>query len=298
MPVKIQSTDPEIWRTHDAEWVAERTQEWRKVLHRLREPHLNIKREQMQQLKSYFFTGAHCPIEKRMSFGGIGIAKFYVWWLHPVEPTEYWFSGTESDDLSGVRSVFDRMYTALLPKSRELDGDTYGVMGGRELSLMRAINPGLDYKVPQKIGGSFSGNLAQGGGECLWPLAMLSECMGSTRSEIKSENYVAFSPGVVLWDHLDYTLEHYDFLTWAPRYAIQNPEMADLPRTLVRRDMRDKRLRKMLVDLLMFFDRDPADAARQRPRTVALVEELLARYERRNFGDNLLQHWDAAKQAL
>ncbi len=93
--------------------------------------------------------------------------------------------------------------------------------------------------------------------------------------------FIPYAPGQYLWDHLSYNMEHYSdkvFLVQSSRLTTE--------------DMR-WRLMKLVAEILAFEQR--TDASRNRPSTIAMVESLIGKYERKEFSDAMLALWDETK---
>lgn len=156
MSVGPTSTNPKSFLSDDAAWMKTRQAEWRLVLHRVRASEFELNREQLRKLKSYFFTGSPCPLEHDY-LPTYPLSKLAVWWFNPEEPDPKFFEFPVNSrtDLDSSRGALLSTYFALVREAKKegAGGDEYGGMGGRELPMMRALNPGVDRKKPHKLGG-------------------------------------------------------------------------------------------------------------------------------------------------
>ena len=288
--------DPLVWRVDDPVWMAERREEWRRVTLRLAGCR-RIHRSYWKNLKAYFFYGTWLDF-----LDGNGIhpldCEFCTWWLHPTGEGlgAFHTGGYATNEIFGEFMSFVR---SLRKKIRKEGDPVYGVMGGREQLLALAINPALDFRDTIHSRGP------RPVAACADPQRIFASCIGHAKSELRSSTYYAHRYGLVLWDHLSYAMdidEQLIYVSWIARDKETGKifSISKSKRSILDSDRKriDDRMSVALTSVLTFFDRDAADASRQRAQTVAYVEMLLDRYERRDFSDALLKHWDNAKQSI
>jgi len=300
--------DPTIWRVDDPTWMAERSDEWRKVQLRLAGCRM-IHRSYWKYLKQYFFYGKPLNWTIGKDIEPI-VDEVCTWWLHPTGEN----LGAYDDQGYSRRDMlvqFDNLYFGLRDRIMQKGDAHYGAMGGAEQRIMLAMNPGFDYcKLVQSRRGI---ELP----ECAPPCMLFDRCMVDTASELRSYTntpllekmidsaYFAHQPGLVLWDHISHSMGIDERLIYLfSVYFKKGTREVDWSNSSNRCELESakprltNRLHNILTDILTFFDRPASDDSRLRPTTVAYVEMLLGRYEQRDFSDPLLKHWDQAKEKI
>ena len=85
----------------------------------------------------------------------------------------------------------------------------------------------------------------------------------------------------VLWDHFSYAVEHFPEAVFKPRSGLSYEDWK-------------RRFTSLIAEILAFEQR--TDKSRHRPSTIAMVESLIDKYERKTFSDAMLKLWEEAKQ--
>ena len=289
------------WHPDDAAWMERKKADWQKIQKRLAGASMYVRRSTWKHLKAYYFFGTPMPQPARPQ--DYTFQELCRWWLHPVESelTEFKFAM----GLTSLRGDFRYLYGSLAA-AIEPEGDAeYGVMGGRELLINRAINPCLDNAEHIDLPGGTDGRC------CERPRFLVPMCLSSTQREIRSYDlqpidpnkkrdhaYIAYSPDLVLWDHLSAAMGKGEEVLRALEMEIDSSGKAVAHYKVNELSRMDRMFNETLMDVLTFFDRDEDNDSRQRPLTVQHVEYLLERYESGKFSDPLLHLWNRAKAML
>ena len=284
------------WRPEDPLWMKDRREEWNKVKVRLTGATFYLGREHWQKLKEYFFFGT--PLARRPAQHEI---EFCLWWLHPTGLDMDALKFSNQCSMNSIRSSFLNFYGALKSVIIEEGDAVYGTMGGREQTIMRAINPGFNWREKVYL-------CPNGGSACLLPYYMFNKCLVSTANElINHKSYFAFAPGHVLWNHLSFAMSIDPREIYLPYPLSRNEnceKQIDWSSSSIRKQVQESKARVdrlsdgALSSVITFFDRPDRDSSRQRATTVQHVEYLLGHYERKEFSDALLARFDAAKRCI
>lgn len=289
------------WFPENKEWMNARKELWKTIKYNLDllSKSTPIKRSYHKYHKELFFYGTinkevwgdwdfdidptdipHHELSGLYPFWAM-LPVFRIWY-HPVP---------EALDLDKLRNEFRRagsLDSARERYFREFNGigggglgasylPDYGMMGGREALVVQFLCPGLDYK--QELPGIRRPEHTSM--PCSNPIDTYWECRGSTTIELCQDvRFRPYAPGQYLWDHLSYALEHYQDKIYTPT---GNDDLKE-------------GLLIVIAEILDFDSR--TDPSRNRPSTIDMVERLTQKYERKEFGDVMLAHWDEAKQDI
>ncbi len=294
-----------FWHPGDKAWMAQRKAAWRQVKQSLDVISSNyplIKRKDHKHHKELFFFGTvnpgcatPCPLTGKTRDASCTGAEAFDYalplfrlWYHP-EPDQLDFTAVLSEyvrcaTIRGLREkFFKNFFGAGVRSGRKMFSPATGMMNGREALCVRQLFPGLDYQTPAVVTGDPQIDNHSYQAASAFPSHVGQWAMHDTSLELMMDaRFVPYAPGQYLWDHLSYNMEHY-------------PEEMLKPQSsrLTTEDMR-WRFMKLIAEILAFEQR--TDASRNRPSTIALVESLIGKYERKEFSDAMLALWDETKQ--
>lgn len=306
MPVTLFEHVQDQWKNHDKEWVTCRKNQWAQIVKRLQLVPDWISAPEIGNLKSYFISGEEA-FTLNYYDGKRCVGLNPHWYLREVV-LQLWFYPGEIKNFDLKLSegyavqwnyhrkrlfdVFGTMHRNIKPS----DSD-YGLMNGREGIVSLCLNPGVDYLNTHDFGNDTFG------GSCLAPKDLFSICIGGTTYELtnfsKKNRYTTLNPnasyvrntsGLVLWNHFDFAFGKYK----EELFGIK-PNGSDRRERLERFE---NRVDVLLGELLVFFDRPKDDEARQRKKTVEFVENLVTRYEKKEYSPALMERWDQAKKSI
>ena len=264
--------------------MARRKAEWRKVQPRLVAAAGFVPKRGHKSLKDYFFRGA----DPGGATHQISV-EVLRWWLHPSsEALSVFHAGS---DIPSTRNRFWSFCSALGGAVRGVGDADYGLMGGREQLIVRTMNPGLDYRALVPFASRAWPHVKEVPA-CDRPWNISNYCLNSTAKELtldRGAGYMAYEPGLVLWDHLSYALDRYP----GRIYGIGKDELVreDVSETTWKSE--ERAFENTLGALCRFFDLPVTADPRQRPSTVAFAEHLIARFEAGEFCDALQERWEA-----
>jgi hypothetical protein len=258
----IEENRERVFCPDDKVWMAERKKEWRFIKNNLK-VFINNSRHHKEH-KHWFFYGRFIDgTDDRPSLGS-GHVLFYLW---------YW----PERSLDAYKSIiFDEMYRTsdvarlMIRKVRPtgFPGE-YGMMGGREALILKALMPNLDWNTPipsikpehEKIQG-------------LYPPATVFECIEHTTQLISGWDTNPYAPGQYLWEHLNYNFANYLKLCEADKHW----------------HLRIYYFKVLLRFLLDFHEREGAHL--QNVAVVDLRNSLVERFESRGFCEPIMTLWD------
>ena len=107
-------------------------------------------------------------------------------------------------------------------------------------------------------------------------------CMKGTKDELRWDAlFIPNSPAQYLWDYVSYSLEYHGL-----EERLKNKEEPHYLQWFI----------QLIAEILSFEDR--ADVSTRRPSTIALVERLRGKYERKEFSDSMMRLWEEARQNI
>lgn len=296
--------DGGLWRPEDPAWMAERKALWMQVKANLDVMSMRyspFKRKFHKYHKELFFFGRLNPeaaiepgvgsaSESFFATGGGAFASLlpvFMIWYHP-QPEVLDFDGLRQGlmrytRLDNCRRVFfSELAKGALPGGAPYPPKCfpadYGMMGGREALGVRLLVPGLD---PREVLPHPDPSVKEPAG--WWPYDVSIHCWFDTWYELyRDARFVPSAPGQFLWDNLSHAVEHY-------------PEEA-FHRRAGSSEWHRRRWLELIAEILRFEDR--TDRSRRRPTTIALVERLIGKYERKEFTPAMLALWDEAKRRI
>jgi len=255
-----------------------RKEEWRNVVKNLRIMKNRVSVQAHKYHKELFFEGrlhSDLLVKSGPLYGSLLGVKifdsplFYHMWYHPKPSVELFTEMINANEhanaLTNLQSLF---FVSNQPRDFTTD---YGLMGGREKIVMRAILPSLDSSKHRKFR---LGEASLG----MPPSMVLGKCPGITKNILCYQgDYNPYEAGRYLWYHLDYALEnHHD-------ECIENKFYSRLM-LFVLQSMR----------LVMNFDERDGPHRECTP-VVELRDELQEKFEARVFGEMLMSLWDQEK---
>ena len=299
-----------FWHPEDKAWMAQRKAAWRQVkqsLDVISSDYPLLKRKNHKYHKELFFSGivnpgcaSPCPLTLKVDELQLSVARLtgskafdyalplFKLWYHP-EPDQLDFTAMLSDYLQrgSMQSLREKFLDTFFGAGCAPDGKMFspatGMMNGREALCVQQLFPGLDYQTLAVETGDPQLDKLSRQSACAAP-SLVDHWVGAhTFLELMMDaRFVPYAPGQYLWDHLSYNMEHYPdkvFLAGGSRLTTE--------------DMR-WRFMKLVAEILAFEQR--TDASRNRPSTIAMVESLIGKYERKEFSDPMLVLWDETKQ--
>lgn len=255
----------ELWKPDDKEWMAQRKEEWPKIVKSL-DAIGYIKRKHYKYHKDYFFKGPSSIDEDLVPskvFGG-GRLIFKMWYL-PVATLEAYKNIFLACPSAGAQEALFRFHSSAL----NIEDQTYGLMGGREELIIKAIYPSFNYDdvaccvrhgIPQR-----EAHLAP------VPLICLTYVLNAFLSMFLRPNKNPFSPGQYLVDHLDHCIDKIDL------------DDSDLARK------RERLINAMHV--IKYQSKHPK-FQKDNMLIVEVANKLKSRFENRDFGATLMNYWD------
>lgn len=293
------------WHPKDPAWMAERKRQWLRVkqaLDVLSARYPPFKRKFHKYHKELFFFGTlnpECrdpllmdrPIDGFLATGHEafnGALPLFKIWYHP-EPKALDLEAMREEKLRsgsfatmGAR-FFNYWWGDISGCGERMYTPDEGMMGGREALCVQFLYPRLDYRdeIPVPDRGWSEPLCPHPGSVELW-------CQCHTQVELcRDARFVPYAPGQYLWEHMSYAVERYPELLFRERHGDTS--------TPVSTERRDWFL-SAIAEVLAFEAR--TDASRRRPSTIALVERLMSKYDRKDFTPAMLALWDEAKQRV
>lgn len=298
--------DESFWHPDDKAWMKQRKEDWKPIKSRLdliSGSYHPFKRKYHKYHKELFLTGIlnpeiqpqgyrrnkSCPDD--WQYNGHDafdtVLPFFKFWYHPepeaVNIDAYLKHYLVASSLRMMQNQFFKDYFSVGSSyNREMYSAAEGMMNGREELMVKLLCPGVDYKNPFITSGNAERDVGQR--ECLSPKDLEMFLRSHSYLELQQDaRHIPYAPGQYLWDHFSYTLEKYPDEVFVPS---RNPI---IPREELRR-----RFLQLIATVLDFESR--TDKSRHRPSTIAFVEGLISKYEKKAFSDAMLSLWDEAKQ--
>lgn len=285
------------WYPKDKEWMKARKELWRTIKYNLDliSKHVPLKRSAHKYHKELFFYGTinegvwdsltpYQPGDREHHINGMGafwgILPVFRIWYHP-QP--------ESIDLDALRREYssagylDSAQERFL-KLRGAGGGAgyggaflpeYGMMGGREELVVRLLFPEFDYRKDREDSNIKTCNY-------LTPDRAYWSCISGTGFELRKDaRFHPYNPGQYLWDHLAYAVEYY-------------PDRVFIPENRYNKSLDARKMILINISEILSFDQR-TDSSHNRPSTIAMVERLIGKYDRKEFPDAMMNLWDEAK---
>lgn len=260
-----------IWRVDNKAWLAARNSEWKQVVENLKLMELEVDRKAHKYHKHLFIYGEMHPDVVDMdaivksNLLGIRIFEgkeiFYRMWYHPEPNLELFKEMVEqqdySDEIEGARQLMFNRY------SQNDFASNYGMCGGREEFMVKALVPSADYSEKRAFP-----NAAKEISLGLSPESVYRFCVPTTSGLLKYPTN-PFSPGQYLWDHLDFAVQRH----WKKALG----------------DLGQNYLRVALYRILDFYERPGKH--QKWDHALKLREHLFERFEARDFGKRLMGFW-------
>jgi len=272
MPLKL--TPPPLWHSKedDTVWMTERKNEWRLVKKNLVLMSDYIPRRLHHFHKHLFFTGEFHPDylkgnDNYKAFGGV--PALFQMWYHPEPSTEE------------LKKIFDGLSTetALYNMRRllfafQIDDFTteYGLFGGREELMVKALYPELDYK--RTI--SFNDNRSSVSLGFL-PRDIYNKIINHSLTMLKlSERYLnPYNFSQYLWDYFLYAMKNYSVEIFSNNNQYMNRDINNL---------------RFIMRLVADFDTRLTEPDLY-PRGIKWHKFLLEQLENKQLPDFILDYW-------
>jgi hypothetical protein len=298
----MDETNASYWHPDDKLWLKARKEQWKQVkksLDIITKHHDEPKRKYHKYHQELFLYGTinsevkntHLKRKDENDYLYTGhdafehVLPIFQLWYHPdpasldlkafIQP--YLNCGT----MKNLREIlFKFYYNAGAMWHRPMFSSETGMMDGRESLMVKLLCPGHDFNKP--VIEVADPNRAHGQGECFHP-GMLEHWLGahSFIELFQDARFIPYAPGQYLWDHFSYALERYPDLVFKPGGGVSHEEKKNFVLNLI-------------VVILDFVNR--TDKSRNRPSTIAFVENVMSKYEQKTFSDAMLKLWDEAKQ--
>ena len=287
-----------FWYPEDKQWMKQRKEAWKSVKHSLdviSHYYSPFKRKYHKYHKELFLTGM-VNDEAKNIFQGVeysngnevfeyNLPLFEVWYHPEPEQLDYKamvISIIKRTSIHRLReSLFVNYFRMSCDKSQIMLSSAEGMMNGREAEVVKLVCPGFDYLTPVHEELEYRPDWSQ----CYSPGKIEHNLKFGTRLELTGDaRFIPYAPGQYLWDHFSYAIEHYPELVFNPKSSNYTY------------DEHKRFLLEIIAQILGFEKR--RDKSRKRPSTIAMVEQLIEKYESKSFSDPLLKLWDDAKQNI
>lgn len=270
----VQDVDLSLWKTDDKAWMNNRKEEWKNVKRSL-DAQNAIKKKHYKYHKQLFFFGDLVPhvLNEDMTYFQPfhpGTPLLYMLWYYPVADLTTFRNLIEAHKDAKYINVSETGKTFLFqfPVTRPSRGKydrKYGMMGGREELIVRALFPSYNYEDTTVGYRNSCIHLAP------HPKMVLRYIEDSLHPLFGGYNEGSniFTPGQYLWDHFDHCID-----------AVRQEVI----------DARPDRFYQLLYIIKHWesWGRFPRDDE----RVVAIAEKLRARFDNREFGATLMDYWD------
>ncbi len=255
------------WQPDNAEWMAQRKDEWRNIKRNLDNMPLRIKKRDQKHHKNFFLYG---KFDASLDESG-GEAFAYALPLFEV-----WYAPKINDTF--IQDIYNKqMFPHPFTESRGLLFEIgigpflppYGMMGGREEQVIKMLYPGLDWQ--EKM--YFSDEDSEGMMFSEHPIGLVTSCLNLTSGLLMNSSPNPYAPGQYLWEHLNYVFEHYSELLVEINFF---------------------QIAKIFRFVLDFNERE--DAPKDIVTSVAFRDNLFSRLESGGFCPQLQEIWADVKQ--
>ena len=260
-----------LWQPENKQWMDARKSEWAQILENLKLMELEVDRKAHKYHKHLYFYGELHPdiVDReaiiRSNLLGIRIFEgnelFYRMWYHPEPSLELFKDMVEQESLphgiEGSRTLLFNRY------SQNDFASNYGMCGGREEMMVKAIVPSVDYS-EKRAYPQAAKEISLG----LSPESVYRFCVPTTSGLLKYSTN-PYSPGQFLWDHLDFAVQRH----WKQALG----------------DLGQNYLRVALYRILDFYERPGKHQKWE--HALKLREHLYKRFEAGDFGKRLMGLW-------
>jgi len=295
----------EHWQSSDPVWLESRVKEWNSyVLPRLKKNRINV--DSIELHKEMFLYGTLLgerlfensafnyslnPFDNKRHDRNFSKAldteawPLILIWFHPradiLEPSLKIFlefilsNGIALEKLRREMNVFFSLPTV-----------GYGAMNGNEEFAMNFLFPSLKrneiFNFTDNNGQVIKVNLGLG-------KMKVSGIAFDTQIELIGDaRFLPYKPRQFLWKHLSHIMVHEPDLFF-PTKDMDKRVQSDLKRT-------QRQFQSVIARIFDFENR--TDASSKRPSTVAMVERLLSKYERKDFSEPMIELWDKTKKNI
>ncbi|MCG7985377.1 MAG: hypothetical protein JAY90_21865 [Candidatus Thiodiazotropha lotti] len=256
----------QLWQPNDKAWVKQRREEWKKIVKSL-DAIGYINKKNYKYHKDYFFKGPSSIDEALLPPKVFDSGKLiFKMWYHPVVSLEAYqgiFNACPSERSQEALFKFNSA------SKRKIKDEDYGLMGGREKLMIKALFPSYDFDdvtYCERDGVQHGPvHLAPTPGMCL------SYVLNALIPMFRVPDVNPYSPGQYLMDHLDHCIDKIDFTDDA-----QSGE------------------KERLIEVIHLIKHQSKYPKFQKDRKsiVAVANQLKARFENREFGPILMEYWD------
>lgn len=260
----------DAWQVNDKTFMKQRRQEWARVKKNLVLLKTYIQRPSHKQHRELFMTGniidTFDPNEiagPQLSYNGTQL--LFQLWYYPDNDLDVFnqlFELSGYTQISGSRSQFATYCKGL----RNCDPD-YGLMGGREENVFRALYPSYDNNETR---------LHSGGSEIrLGPAfeTIVEHISNAYNPTFSGREYNRYVHGRCIWDYMEYYLD---------KKGVEEYKLRDTTYELFYRALFTAKYKEQKVAR---FAKDDDDV-------VELADNLRQRFENREFNAGLMAIWD------
>jgi len=267
----------QFWPATEPSELATRKDEWRHIVKNLRIMTNIVSAKAHKYHKELYFKGSLHPdllIKSGSKYAELlhlrifEVPLLFHMWYHPKPSIEIYEEMILSQTrYNPIRDLIHQVFRQLYPRNFNFD---YGLMGGREELLCKALYPSVDWKERRTIGGvEVSKSIS---------LSLLSSCPAHTVRVLDSEMIISpYAVGQYFWNHIDYSLENY---------------MEDCHKAM-NVNKRVVVILRCFRSVLDFYDREGGHLSR--PSAVKLQKELKDKFEAKEFGSFLTRLWQEEK---
>lgn len=266
-----------FWLPAEGEALTERKNEWRSVV-RVLDKLGDIPRSAYKTHQRIFFDGVLGWDDLKNNVFGSLDAPFFYMFYHPAPSLLEFMKIYEYFFEHAIRVVRERFVFSHYHRNCDPE---YGLCGGREKLMARALCPSLDYKDVILLRRPLDGGGVKSIAGSLHPIYMIPGVTSQSKAVLMGiPKYNPYAPGQYLWDHFDYVINH-------NMDAMEDSESLDDAMIAMRE----------IFELLLKFDqREGSHKANM--HSIAFKDRLMGMLERGEFSGLMQSEWEKAKSAF